>query len=81
VLFDFKYYFKNAWEETPEKQQAILLALAQQESNADNGDLRTKLDSDKDSRRWLRRRLMINENDQILVPTFGRWLREWEDRE
>jgi hypothetical protein len=77
VLAAYKNYFKNAWEETPEKQQAILLALAQQEGNPAN----TIFDTDKNSRRWLRRRLMINENDQLLVPTFARWLRELEDRE
>jgi energy-coupling factor transporter ATP-binding protein EcfA2 len=72
VLNDFKLYFSNAWDETPSDKQTILMALAQ-----DN----TPVSYDKATRRWLLRRLWIEENGQLRVPTFGRWLREWEDRD
>ena len=72
VLNNYKYYFANAWHETPPEKQTILMALAQ-----DN----TPISYDKATRRWLLQRLWIEENGQLRVPTFGRWLREWEERD
>ncbi len=80
VLRDFKYYFANAWDETPNEIRPVLMALAQAQ-NKPAAAQEISQNCDKPTRRWLRRRLWIDETGQLQVPAFGRWLQEWEDRE
>lgn len=67
VLEEATYYFKNIVQNAPDNAQTVLLALA--EHNTPQLDKRT--------RRWLKRRCLLTENDQLLTPVLGEWIREY----
>ncbi len=69
LLSSYTYYFRGIWQEVPPAGQAALLALA----------LREPLTLERETRRWLRRRMLIDDDGQLLVPVFGRWIREKDE--
>jgi hypothetical protein len=71
VLSQGGNYFRNIWSEINPKAQAALASLAFPESSANNPP---KLDSS--TRRYLQRRLLIDESGTPQPPVFVRWLRE-----
>lgn len=60
-------YFRNIWGDLNADAQAALSALAQGQTPT----------LSKRSRRYLQRRLLIDDHDQLQPPVFGRWLREY----
>lgn len=69
ILQSASYYFRGIWQEIPPATQTALTALAHAE----------QVELPREMRRWLRRRLLINEDGQLYVPLFGRWLREKDE--
>ncbi|MEZ5476488.1 MAG: ATP-binding protein [Thiolinea sp.] len=63
------YYFTDVYQSAPPAAQQILHTLAQGQACA----------IDPASLRWLKRRLLLNEDNQLSIPTFGRWIREFAD--
>lgn len=61
------YYFRNLWSDFPASGRDCLRALvAGQPWRADTA-----------TRRWLRRRLLVGEQGELLVAVFSRWLTEY----
>lgn len=59
-------YFRNLWGDLPPAAHPVLRALdAGQSARADAA-----------TQHWLRRRLIVSEDGALLVPVFGRWVRE-----
>jgi hypothetical protein len=69
LLTSYTYYFRSIWQDITPAGQAALRALAHGEP----------VPLEKETRRWLRRRLLIDEDGQLLVPLFGRWIRDKEE--
>jgi energy-coupling factor transporter ATP-binding protein EcfA2 len=65
------YYFRNVWQDLPAAAQAIVAAAARADRarrDAPAGDAAT--------RRILRRRQILGEDGELLVPVFARWIHE-----
>lgn len=69
LLSSYTYYFRGIWQDVAATGQAALTALANHES----------IVLEKETKRWLRRRMLVDEDGQLLVPLFGRWIREKDD--
>jgi len=67
VLEQATYYFRNTVVDAPPNARTVLLSLAENQQ--------AKLD--KQTRRWLKRRCLLTENDQLLIPVLGEWIREY----
>jgi energy-coupling factor transporter ATP-binding protein EcfA2 len=68
VLQQATYYFRNTYQTAPPQGKEVLLDLA--------FDRKPQLDAA--TRRWLRRRLLLTDEDSLSIPVFGAWLREEE---
>ncbi len=66
VLDQAGYYFRNVWSDLGPAAQAVVLAAAQGQA----------LPPERVSLPALRRRQIAGDNGELLVPVFGRWLRE-----
>lgn len=60
------YYFRNVWGDLGPAAQAVVLAAAQGQALPPEGA----------SLHVLRHRQITGDSDKLLVPVFGRWLRE-----
>lgn len=69
LLSSYTYYFRGIWQEVPPEGQAALTALA-------HGKPITLA---RETKRWLRRRMLVDDAGQLLVPLFGRWIREKDE--
>lgn len=69
LLSSYTYYFRGIWQEVPPEGQAALTALA-------HGEPMTLA---RETKRWLRRRMLVDDDGQLLVPLFGRWIREKDE--
>ena len=69
LLSSYTYYFRGIWQEVPATGQAALTALANHEP----------ITLEKETKRWLRRRMLVDDDGQLLVPLFGRWIREKDE--
>jgi hypothetical protein len=69
LLSSYTYYFRGIWQEVPPDGQAVLSALAAGEP----------VTIARETRRWLRHRLLIDDDGQLLVALFGRCIRDKED--
>ncbi len=69
LLSSYTYYFRGIWQEVPAIGQAALTALANHEH----------ITLEKETKRWLRRRMLVDDDGQLLVPLFGRWIREKDE--
>jgi hypothetical protein len=67
VLDQANYYFRNIWGDLPPDAKPALGAVL------DSGQ---PVQVDTTTRRWLRRRLIVSEEGALMVPVFGRWVRE-----
>ena len=67
VLEQAKSYFGFTWNATP---PAARVALEQLAEGAPSPDI------DRESRRWLKRRGLVDGEDGLRVPVLGRWIRE-----
>jgi len=65
VLSQAKYYFDSIFTSAPKPVQTILEALALGQTPA----------IDLPSRRWLKRRYLLNEQQKIAIPVLGAWIR------
>lgn len=66
------YYFLSTWQEVSPEGRNALLALA-------GGVPSDAVGMSKPIRLWLRRRQWIDEDGNLAVPVFGRWIREKDD--
>ena len=66
ALDQASYYFRNLWSDVPESGRNCLRALV----------AGRPWGADAATRRWLRRRLLVGEQGELLVAVFGRWLTE-----
>lgn len=66
ILQECTYYFRSIWQEVPPASQAVLEALAQGQHAP----------MDTPTRLWLRRRMVITDDELLAIPLFGRWIRE-----
>ena len=69
LLSSYTYYFRGIWQEVPPEGQAALTALAHGEP----------ITLARETKRWLRRRMLVDDEGQLLVPLFGRWIREKDE--
>jgi len=67
ALEEVTYYFRNLYQTTPQHLQPILEQLAYNKL----------VDLDRKDKAWLRRRLLIDENNQLVMPVFATWIREY----
>lgn len=67
ALEEVTYYFRNLYQTTPAHLQPILEQLASQKI----------VDLERKDKYWLRRRLLIDENNQLMIPIFATWIREY----
>lgn len=66
VLDEATYFFNNIWNDTPSAYRQVLAAVVRGEPYT----------PDVATRRWLGRRLLLNEAGQLPVPVLGRWIQE-----
>lgn len=66
VMIRCTTYFRDIYFKAPEPARQVLYALSHHQS----------CDIDRNSERWLRRRHLITEQQQLNIPVFGRWVRE-----
>lgn len=66
ALDQASYYFHDLWSDVPESGRNCLRALVAGQP----------WPADAATRRWLRRRLLVGQQGELLVPVFGRWLTE-----
>lgn len=66
ILQECTYYFRSIWQEVPPAGQAVLEALAHGQP----------AHMDTPTRLWLRRRMVMTEDELLAIPLFGRWIRE-----
>ncbi len=66
VLSQATYYFQHTVSAAPPEAQDALTALA----------LDKPVDLNPQTRRWLRRRLLLTDDDRLRIPVVGTWLRE-----
>jgi hypothetical protein len=65
VLSQARSYFSNVFSKKPNIQTALKnLALSK------------PAQLDRRTHRWLKRRYLLNEQEQLSIPVFGRWIRE-----
>ena len=64
VLKQARNYFENIYKSTPKPVQTILEQLAFEQAPA----------IDLPSRRWLKRRYLLNEQEKIAIPVFNAWI-------
>lgn len=67
ALEEVTYYFRNLYQTTPPHLQTVLEELAYEKV----------VDLDRKDKAWLRRRLLIDENNQLMIPVFATWIREY----
>ncbi|MEY3219145.1 MAG: hypothetical protein RIT27_502 [Pseudomonadota bacterium] len=67
ALEEVTYYFRNLYQTTPKHLKPILEQLAYQKI----------VELERKDKYWLRRRLLINEHDQLTIPVFATWIREY----
>ncbi len=72
ILLSWNSYFKNIWNEALPEGQAALHALA-------HGAPAHETKASKATQQRLRRRQFIDDNGQLAIPLFGRWIRERDD--
>jgi hypothetical protein len=68
VLEQGTYYFRNTVQTAPDPAKEILSALSRTED---------KQTLNPQTRRWLQRRCLMTENEQLTIPVLGRWIREY----
>ena len=66
VLEQATYYFRNTWQRAPGPAQSALAALARGETPV----------LERDARRWLSRRCLIDDESRLTIPVLGRFLVE-----
>jgi len=66
VLSQVTYYFRDLYESAPDAARAGLCALARDQVPT----------IDPQTRRWLRRRELMTDEQRIGIPVFGRWIIE-----
>jgi len=64
VLEQATYYFRNIMQSASEPAQAALIALTNNQT----------IEIDKRTRRWLKRRCLLTDTDQLLIPLLGTWI-------
>ncbi|OQW92631.1 MAG: hypothetical protein BWK79_14250 [Beggiatoa sp. IS2] len=67
VLEQATYYFRNTIQVAPSATKEVLEMLAMGES----------VDMDKYTRRWLKRRCLLTDDDKLLIPVLGTWINEF----
>lgn len=67
ALEEVTYYFRNLYQSTPPHLQFVLEELAYEKI----------VDLERKDKAWLRRRLLIDENNQLMIPVFATWIREY----
>ncbi|EDN65560.1 conserved hypothetical protein [Beggiatoa sp. PS] len=67
ILEQATYYFRNTVQNAPEPARRALIALAENQAN---------IEIDKPTRRWLKRRCLLTDTDQLLIPVLGTWIHE-----
>jgi hypothetical protein len=70
VLTQETYYFRNILQESPPAARSALIDLAYDQSPT----------LEPATRRWLRRRLLLNEESRLTMPVFGAWIRAEEGK-
>ncbi|MCP4662218.1 MAG: ATP-binding protein, partial [bacterium] len=68
VLEQATYYFRNTWQRAPDPARSDLAALARG----------TTPGLERESRRWLGRRCLIDDQGRLTIPVLGRFLIEEE---
>ncbi|MCP4696135.1 MAG: AAA family ATPase [Gammaproteobacteria bacterium] len=68
VLDQAAYYFQNTVESAPKEAREVLFALAE--------DKKTPMQIDRQTRRWLKRRCLLTDEDGLLIPVLGKWIQE-----
>jgi hypothetical protein len=58
-------YFRDVYMNAPASAQEILYCLSHKQV----------FDADRASLRWLKRRLLIDDDTNLTIPIFGRWIR------
>ncbi len=66
VLTQAAYYLRNIYQSAPAKVRHALLALSKGEQN----------ELQASTRRWLRRRWLLDQDGQLGIPVLGRWIKE-----
>jgi hypothetical protein len=67
VLEQATYYFRNTIQIAPPSAKEVLETLASGES----------AHLDKYTRRWLKRRCLLTDDDKLLIPVLGTWINEY----
>lgn len=67
VLDQATYYFRNTLQVAPESAQQVLESLATEQA----------VEMDKYTRRWLQHRCLLTEDNKLLIPVLGTWIREY----